>query len=329
MAESVEELLSVIIPVYNSEKYLSSTIDSVLSSTYSNLELILVDDESTDKSPEICDEYAKKDERVRVFHIKHGNRGAARNFGIKHMRGRFLAFVDHDDYVYPEMYEKLIDTIKEQSVDVAVCNFETFDIKKNKIENSRVVSSFGKKPFSEMQKALIKDHNSISYWMIWNKVYDYERILKKTGGKNILFLSTMELASEDRSYLTTLYNIKGFVYIIDEVLYRWNLIMESESHGRFPFEKAVAVIDGRRYDYGIIKDNPDKDLVRAVKDYYLSSMFYFVMNHRNLKGDKRVVEVWHRFVREAGLRVYQPDDGHINPIMYYLRYFQFMIRFAR
>lgn len=114
--------LSVIVPVYKAEKYLDRCILSILGQTMRDFELILVDDGSPDKSGLICDEYAKSDFRVKVLHKENGGVSSARNAGIEIAEGDFLSFVDSDDYVASDMYEKLFSVI-DSSVDIAVCDF--------------------------------------------------------------------------------------------------------------------------------------------------------------------------------------------------------------
>lgn len=101
----MEPLLSVIIPVYNVEPYLHRCVDSVLNQTYRNLEVILVDDGSTDGCGAICEEYAAKDDRVRVIHKANGGQASARNVGLEQMTGEYLTFVDSDDWLRPELYQ--------------------------------------------------------------------------------------------------------------------------------------------------------------------------------------------------------------------------------
>ncbi len=96
-------LISVVIPVYKVEPYLRECVDSVISQTYKNLDIILVDDESPDSCPAICDEYAERDSRVRVIHRKNGGLSAARNSGIDIARGEYITFIDSDDYVSRHM----------------------------------------------------------------------------------------------------------------------------------------------------------------------------------------------------------------------------------
>ena len=119
--------LSIIVPVYNVEKYLSTCIDSLLNQTLEEIEIILIDDNSPDNCPEICDEYAKQDERIKVVHKQNEGLGYARNSGIEIAVGEYLTFVDSDDYVelnaYQNLYAKLMDT----KADVIYFNFQRFN----------------------------------------------------------------------------------------------------------------------------------------------------------------------------------------------------------
>ena len=117
----MSDLISVIIPVYNVEQYLRQAVESVLTQTYQNLEIILVNDGSTDSSPEICEEYARKDARVKVLHKANGGLSSARNFGMDNMHGKYFMFVDSDDTIMPETAEMLYRTTKETAADISMC----------------------------------------------------------------------------------------------------------------------------------------------------------------------------------------------------------------
>lgn len=99
-------MLSVIVPVYNAEEYLRKCIDSILYQTYSDLELLLINDGSTDSSGAVCDEYARRDERVRVIHKENGGVSSTRNLGLDLAQGEWITFVDADDWIEHETYEK-------------------------------------------------------------------------------------------------------------------------------------------------------------------------------------------------------------------------------
>ena len=109
--QSTTPTISVIVPVYNAEKYLHRCIDSVLAQTYTDFELLLIDDGSKDQSGEICDEYAQKDARVRVFHQENGGVSSARNLGLDNAKGEWVTFVDSDDWAKPYYIEHLVASI--------------------------------------------------------------------------------------------------------------------------------------------------------------------------------------------------------------------------
>jgi len=120
-------LISVIIPVYNVEKYLKKCIDSVIAQTYRNLQIILVDDGSTDKSPKICDEYAAKDNRVLVIHKKNGGLSSARNSGLKVASGQYITFLDSDDYITSTIYEEMYSVLQRKKDRIACTCFRRVD----------------------------------------------------------------------------------------------------------------------------------------------------------------------------------------------------------
>lgn len=124
MSNYGNELISIIVPVYNVEKYLEKCVDSIINQTYKNLEIILVDDGATDSSGKLCDELAKIDNRIKVYHKENGGLSDARNYGVEKSTGEYIGFVDSDDYIDAEMYEKLYEAIKKENVDVVECNLK-------------------------------------------------------------------------------------------------------------------------------------------------------------------------------------------------------------
>ena len=117
-------LVSVIIPVYNAKKYLRNCIESIVSQTYHNLEIILVDDGSTDDSKKLVDDYAKSDRRIKVFHQKNMGLSGARNTGIKNATGKYITFIDSDDYIEPDMIKSLYEALIDSQADIAICSFK-------------------------------------------------------------------------------------------------------------------------------------------------------------------------------------------------------------
>ena len=118
-----EEKISIIIPVYNVEKYLRKCVQSILNQTYSNLEILLIDDGSTDESGRICEELNKNDSRIKVLHKKNGGVSSARNLGIKRATGKYLIFIDSDDYLEKNMIEVLYNNLRNNNVDISICEY--------------------------------------------------------------------------------------------------------------------------------------------------------------------------------------------------------------
>lgn len=114
--------VSIIVPVYNAEKYLQKCVDSILSQTLTDLEVILVDDGSADSSPGICDGYAERDKRVKAIHQKNSGAAAARNHGMSIAQGKYIAFVDSDDWIDADMYKRMVDTAEANDCDLVICD---------------------------------------------------------------------------------------------------------------------------------------------------------------------------------------------------------------
>lgn len=115
-------MISVIVPVYNVEKYLERCVKSIAAQTYKDLEILLIDDGSTDKSGKMCDDFQQTDSRIKAFHKQNGGLSDARNYGIEHSAGEFISFVDSDDYIDEKMLETLHRLITENDADLAVCS---------------------------------------------------------------------------------------------------------------------------------------------------------------------------------------------------------------
>ena len=132
-------LISIIVPVYNVEKYLERCINSLISQTYNNIEILLIDDGSTDKSGKIIDEMCLKDDRLKVFHKKNGGVSSARNYGLKKSNGKFVTFVDSDDYVDKDYIKVLAKYQSEGDYDIVISNAIDFNecIEEKNVRESR------------------------------------------------------------------------------------------------------------------------------------------------------------------------------------------------
>lgn len=165
-------MISIITPVYNVEKYLEKCIKSILGQSYSDFELLLIDDGSEDSSGLICDNYAKKDQRIKTYHISNLGCAAARNYGLDHSCGDYICFIDSDDYVHPDFLKILISLISEYSADIAMCNYSNVDSQGTIIDNPPKSFTSEVSVYSSSEIAYeVYGNNFVPYVVVWNKLY--------------------------------------------------------------------------------------------------------------------------------------------------------------
>lgn len=199
----MDSLISVIVPIYNSEKYLDNTIKSIINQTYKNLEIILVDDGSTDKSYEICKKYQKKDNRIKLFHQKNKGVSFARNIGIENSNGEFLTFMDSDDLIDKKMYEKLFNAF-DNNLDYVFCDYK---IKKNMLNNSNKILDMT--IYDKIYKSFPYDGGA--NWCLYRT-----KIIKKY---NIKFSENLFFAEDLDFLISYLIRCKKNIKYVDEKLY--------------------------------------------------------------------------------------------------------------
>ncbi len=166
-AECADNRISIIIPVYNVEKYIRRCLDSVLNQTYSNYEVLIVDDGSTDSSADIAREYEVIDSRFNVLNKENGGQGSARNYALDNISGNYISFIDSDDWVHPEFLERLITSIKEEHADVAMCNVQ-------RVWDKGAIS---KKVVGNCTSQVVEDIEEFlktASFVVWNKLYKRE-----------------------------------------------------------------------------------------------------------------------------------------------------------
>ncbi len=219
--EKKEKSLSVIVPVYNAKDYLETCIDSVLGQSFRDLELILVDDGSTDGSGQICDEYARRDERVRVFHTENHGLVAARKKGLKESRGEFIGYVDADDWIEPDMYAYLYETAVRNSCDlVATGYYRQFSDHAVPMKN-RLAEGFYDREAIEKQ---------VIPKMLYNGVYFQNGVLVSLASKlikrELLFKTQMDVPEnitigEDAAVTYPSILRAQALYLSDEIFYHY------------------------------------------------------------------------------------------------------------
>ena len=173
--ERIQPLISIIVPIYNVEKYVSECIESIVSQTYKNLQIILVDDGSTDQSGIICDKYAALDGRIKVIHKINGGLVAARKCGLDASTGEYIGFVDGDDSIEPEMYESLLNEMQISKADFVHSGF--MQQKERKIPFSKsVIKLLGSEDKERLIKTAIFGSESYLAPSIWSKLFKSELI---------------------------------------------------------------------------------------------------------------------------------------------------------
>ncbi len=202
-------MLSVIVPVYNSKLYLNTLIDSILNQTYFDLELILVDDGSTDGSADICDRRSLEDERITVIHKENGGQSSARNEGLLFAKGEYITFADNDDFVHPEMYATLMEIIKKENVDVCACGFlNVLDSEFDDLNLTLPPCSYRRYSAEELVNDYFKPTWKIP---VWNKIY------KKQVVDELRF-EEVHLGEDNLFSYQVICNAKSYCYI-DQVMY--------------------------------------------------------------------------------------------------------------
>lgn len=166
----MNELISIIVPVYKVEPYIKRCVQSIIEQSYKNIEIILVDDGSPDKSGEICDEFSKKDERIKVIHKTNGGLSDARNAGLKIAKGEYIGFVDSDDYIENDMFECLYKLCTENKAQISIVSYyEYYNGKLISVRKNDKLEKFNK---TEAIKELLIDSKIQSY--AWNKLFKRE-----------------------------------------------------------------------------------------------------------------------------------------------------------
>lgn len=198
----MSKLISVIIPVYNVEKYLEKCVQSVINQTYKNLEIILVDDGSTDSSGKMCDEISKTDSRIKVIHKKNGGISDTRNAALKIATGDYFGFVDSDDYIASDMFETLCNLLENNNSDISIVSF--YEFYKNKLIGVRDSKNLENLSKLDAIKELLIDSKIQSY--TWNKLFKKELFnnLEFPVGKNFEDIATTLLLFERANKVTLL-----------------------------------------------------------------------------------------------------------------------------
>lgn len=233
--------ISVVIPVYNVEKYLPECLDSVINQIYKNLQIILVDDGSTDSSGKICDEYAEKDNRITVVHQKNAGAGAAKNTGLELIDGDYFSIIDSDDYIELDMYEKMVNSLEKYNSDIAQCLFRNVFVNDSFDRKYKIKGNY---PKILTSKNFLKEYlYDWKYAIFWNKLF------KKSLLQNIKFPVGRKIDDEFFTYKLVC-NAKK-VANIDNILYNYRMrktsVMNENNSDRLIYDRIDCFIE--RYNY--------------------------------------------------------------------------------
>lgn len=280
-------LISVVVPVYNVSRYLSECVNSIMHQTYTNLEIILIDDGSTDNSGQICDSFLKKDDRIKVFHKKNSGLGLTRNYGIDRSSGRYIIFVDSDDYLGKEAIEKLVESaingqydtiiggykrITDKKELISICKYNNEAFYNKKIQTDLLTHMLGNLPTK-------KDSIKMS---VWNNLFDVN-IIKQNDLK---FCSERKYISEDLVWDCDYFKFAKKVKVIDssEYFYRFNPSSLSNSYRKNKFQLSVNLYN---YVQELIKkmNLPQEAQYRLQKQFFVnvrSSIEQELFNRREI-----------------------------------------------
>ena len=279
-------LISVIVPVYNTEAYLARCLDSIICQNFTDYELLLIDDGSTDGSGLICDAYAEKDSRIHVFHKKNGGVSSARNLGIDNAQGDWLYFVDSDDELLPDGLKTLVDNISDD-VDVAMGGFESVDELGN-VTREATKSLNLRLNRKESVITLYRGQGCCGYFFLG---YTWQRLFRKSlvDRFNLRFDTSIAIKEDTLFVMQYVRKSNGITQFATQPIYRYyqrlNSAMEQTKHGFDP--KFVSSF------YALVKMKHEVD-----------SMF----NHLSLPTFVAKQAVYDRYISVIGMM----DDNHVE-----------------
>lgn len=266
------ELISIIVPVYKVEKYIDRCVESIINQTYKNIEIILVDDGSPDNCPKICDEWAKKDKRIRVIHKENRGVSSARNVGIDVAKGKYIGFVDSDDYIEKEMYEMLVRAINsDRKIDLAVCDIKDDN---NSVESNTEV-------FEIIDKKNVISAKFPLGGYVWNCIYKREIILK-----NLIKFDPKITYGEDMIFFVNyIKNIKSNdVAHVKKRLYNYSITESSINNARLEknFQNIYNCYNSVLIALEILKKGENSDNIKMYMQLYINFFYSVFINNKKI-----------------------------------------------
>ena len=263
----MKDLIRIIVPIYNVEKYLNKCIESIVNQTYENIEIILIDDGSNDNSGIICDEYAKKDNRIIVVHKENGGVSSARNKGLKIAKGEWISFVDADDWIEQTFCQTLLNKVTQEQADIALCGYNR--ITDNQIEK---INANNQEVFLNSNEYLVKSLNPQTGFG-----FCHMKLIKKEVLKSISFNERMEVGED------ALFNIQLSTYIkkavfLKQPLYNYRINNQSvvkryDENYANKYLKSMKIIE----EYIWQEYNEENEENIEIKQNYYNFVAYHIM----------------------------------------------------
>lgn len=277
----MDSLISVIVPIYNVEKYLERCVESIINQTYKNLEIILVDDGSPDCCPKICDEYSKKDKRIKVIHKENGGLSSARNAGLDVAKGEYVSFIDSDDVVDEKFIETLYNLCIENNCDISECNFQRFEKDIVKSSNNCEIKVYTN---HEMQERLYIPEYFARGIVVWNKLY------KKYLYDDVRF-PIGKLNEDEFTTYKVLYKCETSICVTEEELYYYR-VNENSIMGKKFAAKRLDVMEAFEERKAFYKKRKEYDLYNStVIEYQKKLKRYYVLTKENIENPKKYLKM--------------------------------------
>lgn len=316
--------VSIIVPVYNAEKYLQECVDSILTQTLSDLELILVDDGSTDSSPALCDQYAAQDARVKVIHKSNGRAASARNAGLRAATGEYVAFVDSDDWISPDMYEKMLQT----GADVTLCDYVRVQGEKEfPFTQPNVAAGFYDK--TQIRKKIYPHlvMDGIEYPItISNCVMLIKRDIIT---RNQLFYREDILISEDAPFGSeVLYCADSFAYLKGERFYHYRMTEGSASKTYKPWwwDSSLKINEETENFFSECEDYDFTQQIKSNMFYLARAEIYYILCNRDLSRKEQNKRVKAVMEHPRVVRMMEGFDVSPYPIQFKMLYWSILYR---
>lgn len=267
------EKVSIILPIYNVEEYISECLDSIVNQTYHNLEIILVDDGSPDNSGSICDEYQQKDDRIVVVHKQNAGVSAARNTGLELATGSYIAFADPDDWLEPDMIEKMVSALKQRQADIAFCRFHTEIMP----EEKQYLYLPIEETYGDGNHALCQMVQALAYGtMVWNKLFTRNTIFK--GNSYTKFDESLKCGEDEVWLVEVVQNAKKVAYLKEE-LYYWRVRENSAFRDDLITDTKVTDVVAQERALELIKDKKSQAYDRIMERLNEKSYHYLVKSY--------------------------------------------------